>query len=86
MTKSRSFNKAACKRLAAALCSETGLHPMDALDPWKLAELYGIDVIPLSTRTIGSDLRDHVTVPPTKLKTMRRAGDRQIYCEYRQVD
>ena len=35
---------------------------MDALDPWKLAELYGIDVIPLSTLTVNSAVRDHFNV------------------------
>jgi Zn-dependent peptidase ImmA (M78 family) len=61
VTKSRSFNKSACKRLAAELRSEIGLHPMDALDPWKLAQLYGIDVVPLSSLPISSDIRDHFT-------------------------
>ena len=42
MTGKRSVNKAACKRLAAELRAEIGLEPMDALDPWALAELYGI--------------------------------------------
>jgi hypothetical protein len=59
VTKSRGFNKAACKRLAAELRSEIGLHPTDALDPWKLAALYGIEVIPLSSLPVSSGIRDH---------------------------
>ena len=39
---------------------------MDALDPWKLAELYGIDVIPLSTLTVNSAVRDHFNVTARK--------------------
>lgn len=62
MTKSRGFNKAACKRLAAELRREIGLNPMDALDPWKLAEMYGIAVIPLTSLPVTSEIRDHFTL------------------------
>jgi Zn-dependent peptidase ImmA (M78 family) len=35
---------------------------MDALDPWRLAALYGVKVIPLSTLAIGAEIRDHFSV------------------------
>lgn len=62
MTGKRSYNKAACKRLAAELRTEIDLDPMDALDPWQLAKLYGIHVIPLSALPLDSAIRDHFTV------------------------
>jgi hypothetical protein len=58
----RSVNKAACKRLAAELRAEIGLGPMDALDPWKLADLYGIQVIAVSSLPLTSEIRDHFIV------------------------
>jgi Zn-dependent peptidase ImmA (M78 family) len=61
VTSTRSVNKAACKRLAAELRAEIGLHPMDALDPWKLAELYGITVIAISALPLTSEIREHFT-------------------------
>ena len=62
MTAKRSFNKAACKRLAAEVRAEIGLQPMDALDPWKLAEVYGVEVIRLSALPVSSEIREHLTV------------------------
>lgn len=62
MTGKHSVNKAACKRLAAELRAEIGLQPVDALDPWKLAELYGIRVIALSSLPLTSVIRDHFTI------------------------
>ena len=47
MTAKRTINKAACKRLAGEVRAELGLEPMDALDPWQLAELYGVRVLAL---------------------------------------
>src|SRR5712691_8201682 len=35
---------------------------MDALDPWKLADLYGVEVALLSALPIGSEIREHFTV------------------------
>ena len=62
MTAKRSFNKATCKRLAAEVRAEIGLLPMDALDPWKLAEVYGVQVIRLSALPVSSEIREHLTV------------------------
>lgn len=62
MTGKRSYSKAACKRLAAELRAEIELDPMEALDPWRLAKLYGIEVIPLSVLPIDSAIREHFTV------------------------
>ena len=62
MTGERSVSKAACKRLAAELRIEIGLEPMDALDPWKLAELYGITVIPVSALQLSNEIRHHFTI------------------------
>lgn len=62
MTAKRSFSKAACKRLAAEVRAEIGLQPMDALDPWKLAEVYGVEVIPLSALPVSSEIREHLTI------------------------
>ncbi len=55
----RTVNKAACKRLAGELRTEIDLDPMDALDPWKLAELYGIEVFSLSLLPVTSDVRNY---------------------------
>lgn len=62
MTGARSINKAACKRLAGELRAEIGLEPMDALDPWKLAELYGVTVIAISSLPLSSEIRNHFTI------------------------
>jgi Zn-dependent peptidase ImmA (M78 family) len=62
VTAPRSINKAACKRLAAELRAEVGLDAMDALDPWKLAELYGIVVIALGDLPLDNEIRDHFTI------------------------
>lgn len=62
MTAKRGFSKAACKRLAAEVRTEIGLQPMDALDPWKLAEAYGVEVIPLSALPVSSEIREHFTI------------------------
>lgn len=62
MTGKRSYNKAACKRLAAQLRAEIALDPTEALDPWQLAKLYGIEVIPLSALDVDSVVREHFTV------------------------
>lgn len=62
MTRNRSINKAECKRLAAELRGEIGLQPMEALDPWKLAELYGIRVIPFSALPVSSEIHEHFTI------------------------
>jgi Zn-dependent peptidase ImmA (M78 family) len=62
VTAKRSFNKAACKRLAAEVRAEIGLQPMDALDPWKLAEVYGVEVIQLSALPLSSEIREHLTI------------------------
>lgn len=62
MTGQRSINKAACKRLAAEVRAEIGLGAMDVLDPWRLAKLYGIEVITLSALPLCSETRAHFTV------------------------
>jgi Zn-dependent peptidase ImmA (M78 family) len=62
VTRKRTINKAECKRLAAELRDEIGLDPMEALDPWQLAELYGIHVIAFSDLPISSEIHDHFTV------------------------
>lgn len=62
MTAKHAVNKAACKRLAAELRAEIDLQPMDALDPWKLAELYGIMVIAVTALPLTSKIRDHFTL------------------------
>lgn len=61
MSTERTINKAACKRLAAELRSEIGLELMDAFDPWKLAELYGVRVIPVTALPLDDAIRDHFT-------------------------
>lgn len=62
MTAKGSFSKAACKRLAAEVRAEIGLQLIDALDPWKLAEVYGVEVIPLSALPVSSEIREHFTI------------------------
>lgn len=53
------INKAACKRLAIEVRSELGLELMQALNPWDLAELYGIPVVPLGELPLDHAVRDH---------------------------
>jgi Zn-dependent peptidase ImmA (M78 family) len=62
VTAKRGFSKAACKRLAAEVRTEIGLQPMDALDPWKLAQVYGVEVIPLSALPVSSEIREHFII------------------------
>lgn len=62
MTGRLRINKAACKRLAAEIRTEMGLDVMDALDPWALAERYGVMVVALSALPIDSAVRDHFTI------------------------
>lgn len=59
MTGKRTINKAACKRLAGEVRAELGLEPMDALDPWQLAELYGVRVLALGQLPLDHAVRDH---------------------------
>lgn len=59
MTGKRTINKAACKRLAGEVRAELGLEPMDALDPWQLAELYGVPVVALGALPLDHSIRDH---------------------------
>ena len=59
MTAKRTINKAACKRLAGEVRAELGLEPMDALDPWQLAELYGVRVLALGQLPLDHTIRDH---------------------------
>ena len=59
MTGKRTINKAACKRLAGEVRAELGLEPMDALDPWQLAELYGVPVVALGALPLDSSIREH---------------------------
>jgi Zn-dependent peptidase ImmA (M78 family) len=56
------FNKAACKRLAAELRTEIGLDPMEPLDPWQLADLYGVRVMSLSALSLEDKIRNFFTV------------------------
>jgi hypothetical protein len=53
------INKAACKRLAGEARAELGLEPMDALDPWELAKMYGIPVVALCALPLDHVIRDH---------------------------
>jgi len=62
VTGARRINKAACKRLAAELRAEVGLGPMDALDPWALAELYGVPVVTLRDLPVDDVVLEHFTV------------------------
>lgn len=59
MTVARTLNKAACKRLAGEVRAELSLDPMGPLDPWELAELYGVKVIPLSALRLGVRIQEH---------------------------
>jgi Zn-dependent peptidase ImmA (M78 family) len=59
VTGKRTINKAACKRLAGEVRSELGLEPMDALDPWQLAELYGVRVVALGALPLDHSIREH---------------------------
>lgn len=59
------INKAACKRLAGEVRTELGLDPMQALNPWQLAELYGVPVVALGNLPLDHAIRDHFhTVRP----------------------
>lgn len=62
MSGAREINKAACRRLAVELRAELGLEPQDALDPWALAELYGVRVIPLRNLALDRIVLEHFTV------------------------
>lgn len=53
------INKAACKRLAGEVRTELGLDAMEALDPWRLADLYGVSVITLGALPLDHSIRDH---------------------------
>ncbi|HSX65924.1 ImmA/IrrE family metallo-endopeptidase [Nocardioides sp.] len=57
--KATRINKAACKRLAVEVRAELGLDPMQALNPWDLAELYGIRVVALGDLALDHAIRDH---------------------------
>lgn len=59
MTGKRTINKAACKRLAGEVRTELGLDTMQALDPWQLAELYGVRVLALGSLPLDQAVRDH---------------------------
>lgn len=59
MTGKRTINKAACKRLAGEVRAELGLEPMEALDPWELAELYGVRVLALGQLPLDHAVREH---------------------------
>jgi Zn-dependent peptidase ImmA (M78 family) len=61
MTEKCPIGKAACKRLAAELRTEIDLQPMDPLDPWQLAGLYGIEVIRLSQLPVNREVREYFT-------------------------
>jgi Zn-dependent peptidase ImmA (M78 family) len=62
VSRARSFNKAECKRLAVELRAEIGLGPMDALDPWKLANEYGVEVFGLTALPLDHGAREHFTI------------------------
>lgn len=59
MSTKRTINKAACKRLAGEVRTELGLGQMDALDPWELAKLYGVPVLPLSSLSLSHAAHHH---------------------------
>jgi hypothetical protein len=59
MTGKRRLNKAACKRLATEVRDEVGLGPMDALDPWQLAQEYGVSVVAISELTLLAEIHEH---------------------------
>ncbi|HXC78576.1 MAG TPA: ImmA/IrrE family metallo-endopeptidase [Candidatus Acidoferrum sp.] len=54
--------KAHAKRLAIELREEIELDPLDPLDPWKLADLYGIDVYDLNNVGCSADALSHFTI------------------------
>jgi IrrE N-terminal-like domain len=54
--------KAESKRLAIELRAEIGLTRHDPLDPWKLAELYGVDVYALSDVGCSAEALTHFTL------------------------
>ncbi|MCD4527228.1 ImmA/IrrE family metallo-endopeptidase [Nocardioides sp. cx-173] len=56
------MNKSQLKRLAAELRREVDVSPHERFDPYELAELYGIDVIPLSELACDADAMHHFTV------------------------
>jgi len=65
VTGKRTINKAACKRLAGEVRAELGLEPMDPLDPWQLAKLYGVRVMALGALPLDHTIREHFrTVRP----------------------
>jgi Zn-dependent peptidase ImmA (M78 family) len=53
------INKAACKRLAGEVRAELGLGPMEALDPWNLAEMYGVPVVALGDLPLDHEIREY---------------------------
>ncbi|MFI6076548.1 ImmA/IrrE family metallo-endopeptidase [Actinoplanes sp. NPDC051343] len=56
------MNKAALKRLAIELRAELGLGTHEPFDPFELAELYGVDVYPLSTLGCAPRVLEHFQV------------------------
>ncbi len=54
--------KAHAKRLAIELREEIELGPLDPLDPWKLADLYGVDVYDLNDIGCSVDALSHFTI------------------------
>ena len=62
MTTKGKFNKAACKRLAVELREEANIEPMQSLDPWMLADMYGVHVVPLSALALSDPVRQHFAV------------------------
>ncbi|WP_243073670.1 ImmA/IrrE family metallo-endopeptidase [Microbacterium sp. SS28] len=53
------INKAACKRLAGEVRAELSLGLMDPLDPWQLAEEYGVTVMALGDLPLDHHIREH---------------------------
>ena len=56
------MNKTQLKKLALELRSEIGLTPHERFSPHQLAELYGIDVIPLSEVSGGESALRHFSI------------------------
>ena len=56
------MNKADLRRLALEVRVELGLGPLDVLDPYALAALYGVDVIPLSGLGCSPGALRHFTI------------------------